>query len=334
MTTLPLSADAPWLAPLAGYSDLPFRMLCRSFGAAAACTEMVSVKGLVYGGGGTERLLATVEGDTPLVVQLFGADAEFYTPAMEKLLAAGFTHFDLNAGCPVRKVIKSGSGAALMRDPDRLLAIASAMVRLAGPGRVGVKMRLGFDLGDDAFIAIGRRLADAGVAWLTLHPRYGRQMFTGHAHWPRLAELVQAVPLPVLASGDLFCAEDAARCTAETGVAGVMFARGALHDPSIFARYLALLQGRPMPPADGPFLAGIIAEHIRLTRELDGSLKSFKKIRSLIPRYARGLDNVRTLRTRLLGCSTWEQLAVEADAIRHLPPARSTVFSPTTLVYS
>jgi tRNA-dihydrouridine synthase len=159
------------------------------------------------------------------------------------------------------------------------------------------------------------------VGWLTLHPRYARQMFMGRAHWDRLAALVRSVDVPVVASGDLLCAEDAVRCVEETGVAGLMFARGALHDPSIFARYLALRRGATLPPADGPFLAAVVREHIRLTREFDGSPRSFRKIRSLIPRYARGLRDVRALRTRLLTCLTWEALEETAEAIAILEPA-------------
>ena len=321
MRTPPISPDAPWLAPLAGYSDLPFRILCRRMGAAAACTEMVSAKGLLYGGGGTERILATHPEDEPLVVQLFGSEPETFGPVMDDLLARGFRWFDLNSGCPVRKVLKSGSGAALLQRPETLLAVAKVMVRAAGPGAVGVKIRLGFQLGEEVFLDLARRLEDLGVGWITLHPRYARQMFSGQAHWDRLAALVAAVRLPVIASGDLFSAEDAVRCVEQTGVAGLMFARGALHDPSIFARYLGLRRGEPLAPADGGFLAGIVGEHIRLTREFDGSLRSFRKIRSLIPRYARGLRNVRALRTQLLCCLTWEALEETAAGIEHLEPA-------------
>ena len=167
-TTLPFGPDAPWLAPLAGYSDLPFRTLCRTFGAACTVTEMISVKGLVYGGFGTERLLLTVSEDAPLVVQLFGSEPEIFERAMPILLERGFTHFDLNAGCSVRKVNKSGSGSALMSRPALLLKIAETMVQAAGPGKVGVKMRLGFTPGEENFLEIGRALQDLGAGWLTL----------------------------------------------------------------------------------------------------------------------------------------------------------------------
>ena len=186
---LPLGRSAPWLAPLAGYSDLPFRMLCRSYGAACCVTEMVSVKGLTMSRNpATERLLETLPGpapagDNPLVVQLFGCEPERFRASTAMLAEWGYTAFDLNAGCPVKKVLKSGGGAKLLDDPDLLVSIARAMVEAAGSLPVGVKTRLGFETGKDVFLDLGKRLEDAGVSWMTLHPRYGRQMFTGTAYW-------------------------------------------------------------------------------------------------------------------------------------------------------
>ena len=250
-TALPFAPDKPWLAPLAGYSDLPFRLLCRGYGAACACTEMVSAKGLVYSSPGTETLLATKPEDDPLVVQLFGADPEIMTRAMAMCLEMGFTSFDLNAGCPVKKVLKSDSGAGMLKNADNLVAVAREMVRLAGPGRVGVKLRLGFFAGENVFLDVCPRLEDAGVAWVTLHPRHARQMFTGRADWSRLPELRQRVSIPVLASGDLFTAEDGVDCLERTGVDAVMYARGAMYDPAVFARHLSLLGGEAPAPAHG-----------------------------------------------------------------------------------
>ena len=157
MNQLPIRPDAPWLAPLAGWSDLPFRVLCREQGAAVCCTEMVSAKGLVYGGRNTEDLLATtpLEGekledgssvtDHPLVVQIFGAEAEFMEQAVQILKHRGFEWFDVNMGCSVPKVTKTGAGAAMLRDIPNALRVAEAVIKAAGPGRMGFKLRLGWD---------------------------------------------------------------------------------------------------------------------------------------------------------------------------------------------
>lgn len=328
MSDFSITPDSPWLAPLAGYSDLPFRLLAKQHGCGVACSEMVSVKGLSYKNSGTRRLLATCPEDDPMVLQLFGSEAAFFEPVMETLVARGYRNFDLNAGCPVRKVLKSGSGVRLMEDLDKLVNLASVMVRKAAEhpegGRVGVKFRLGFNKGEDVYVELARRLEDIGVDWVTLHPRYGRQMFAGTADWSKLALLKQAVSVPVIGSGDLFTAEDGVRCIEETGIDAIMFARGALYDPAIFARYVGLRRGCPLPPRDGRALADIVREHIRLTREHEGDGRSFRKIRSIIPRYAKGLRGIRALRGSLLECEDWDELLKAAEVIAHLEPAENT----------
>ena len=329
MSTFNINPDSPWLAPLAGYSDLPFRILVKQYGCAVGCSEMVSVKGLAFKNSGTKRLLSTSPEDDPMVLQLFGSESQFFEPVMEKLVGMGFRNFDLNAGCPVRKVLKSGSGVKLMEDLDKLVNIASIMVEKAAQhpegGRVGVKFRLGFNKGENVYIELGKRLEDIGVDWVSLHPRYGKQMFAGRADWNKLAVLKQAISIPVIGSGDLVTAEEGLRCINETGIDSIMFARGALFDPSIFARYMALRKGEEFPIRDGRFLAKIVREHIRLTRKHEGDERSFRKIRSIIPRYAKGLKGIRSLRGSLLKCRDWESLDKAATTIASLEPASSGI---------
>lgn len=325
MTQFAIHPDSPWLAPLAGYSDLPFRLLSRKHGAGVTCSEMVSIKGLAFGNSGTKRLLATCPEDDPMVLQIFGAEPGYFPEVMEQLVASGFRNYDLNAGCSVRKVMKSGSGVALMRDVDLLVQLATIMVKKAAEhpegGRVGVKFRLGPDYGDETYLELARRLEDIGVHWVTLHPRYGKQLFRGEADWSKLARLKETVSIPVIASGDLYTAEDGVRCIEQTGVDGVMFARGAMFDPSVFDRFRALRKGNTLPPMDGELLARIVREHIRLTREFDGSGRSFRKIRSIIPRYAKGLEGIRSLRGRLCECESWEALEEAAASIEGMKNA-------------
>ena len=286
---------------------------------------MVSVKGLAFKNNGTTRLLATCPEDDPMVLQLFGSEQQFFEPVMEELVAKGYRNFDLNSGCPVRKVLKSGSGVKLMDDLDKLVNLASIMVNKAAEhpdgGRVGIKFRLGFNKGDDVYIELGKRLEDVGVDWVTLHPRYGKQMFAGSADWSKLKLLKEAVNIPVVGSGDLFTAEDGHRCIEETGIDAIMFARGALYDPSIFARFIALRKGEELPARDGAFLARVVREHIRLTRKYEGDGRSFRKIRSIIPRYAKGLKGIRVLRASLLQCEDWDELEAAAESIADLKTA-------------
>lgn len=313
MTHLPIAPDQPWLAPLAGFSDLPFRLLCREHGCAVAVTEMISAKGLIYGSPGTSELLQTVPADLPLVVQLFGAEEPFLVQAVERLQAQGFRHFDLNCGCPVRKVAKTGSGAALLKTPEHLLSLARAMIRATDPGCMGFKIRLGWDMHRPVFLELSRELEQLGAGWLTLHPRYGAQGFTGQADWSQLERLRQAVRLPVLASGDLFSAEDGLRCLQESGVTGLMFARGALNDPTIFARYLALRQGTCPESKTGAAMIALIRRLCHLYTEHGMERQGLLKMRTLAPRFLKGLPGARSVRRDMVQCTSWETVFTVLD---------------------
>lgn len=322
--TLPFSPAAPWLAPMAGFTDLAFRLLCRENGAAAAVTEMISAKGLFFGSPGTARLIDTCPQDAPLVAQIFGAEPDYAARAVAWLADRGFAHFDLNAGCPVPKVAKSGAGAALLDDPARLVAVTRAMAeaaRAALPGgrpMIGVKLRLGVRPPARPVYDVAPELVAAGADWLTLHPRFAVQGYSGRSDWTAIAEMVRAVPIPVLASGDLWTAEDAAACLEQTGAAGVMFARGALADPRVFDRLRALVAGRPLPPATGADMARLIRRHAELVRATDPSPRGLLKMRTAVPRYLRGLCGSRALRAAMCRCTSWEDVeraAVEAEGL-------------------
>lgn len=357
MTTLTFDPARPWLAPLAGYSDLPFRMLCREYGAGVCCTEMVSAKGLVYKSPGTQDLLRTVTveeaadglADAPLVVQLFGNEASFLVQAMEQLQELGFIYFDLNMGCSVPKVNRTGSGSAMLKDIDNALHVARAMVSAGGAGRVGFKFRLGWDAQSDVWQDLGPALQDCGAAWLTLHPRYARQGFGGTAYWPALEALCRKVRIPVIASGDIFTAYDGVRCIEETGVATVMYARGAMQDPAVFATHTALWQARhpQLPQAvsdDGalgaagiagqtgssvttlPSLVGqgphlhsrqtlraMIARHGELAMIYGSERAALFKMRTFVPRYVHHLPGVRALRQGLSTCTDWDSINALLD---------------------
>ncbi len=335
---LPMGPSHPWLAPLAGFSDLPFRLLCRELGAAVACTEMVSAKGLVLGqgrkSGATNDLLRTVpplasvvEGgpdsavpdadaaglsDRPLVVQLFGAEPEYLGRAVAILKERGYEWFDLNMGCSVPKVGKSGAGSAMLADPDNAVAAGRAMLAAAGPGRVGFKLRLGRSAGEEVHIPLARRLEDAGAGWLTLHPRYAKQGFAGRADRSAVADLARAVSIPVLASGDLFTAADGLAVLKETGASGVMFARGAMRNPAIFREFSTLLGGG-VPAGQSPAeLEWMIRRHMDLVRRLypvrrnrQGVEAGLLKMRTFVPRYVKHCAGARALRRAMAACDSW-----------------------------
>ncbi|WP_300908550.1 tRNA-dihydrouridine synthase family protein [uncultured Desulfovibrio sp.] len=318
--SLAFGPDRPWLAPLAGYSDLPFRLLCREYGAAVCVTEMVSAKGLVYHSPGTGELLASLPEDQPLVVQLFGAEADFLRRAVAMLREAGYGWFDLNMGCSVPKVLRQGAGAAMLGDMKNSLAVARAMLEESGPGRVGFKLRLGLDDARPVLPDLALRLEDLGAGWLTLHPRTARQGFGGAADWQALARLAPRLSLPLLASGDLFSAADGLRCLEQTGATGVMYARGAMHDPAIFAAHLALCRGEKPAQATPAVLRAMILRHMELARALCPGRAALWKMRSVVPRYVRALPGARALRQQLCRCTEWGELT---EALENFLPAAS-----------
>lgn len=312
---LPIAPEHPWLAPLAGFSDLPFRLLCREQGCAAACTEMVSAKGLVFNNTATQRILTTNSEDSPLVVQVYGPDAQTLGQAMDLLRERGADYFDLNAGCSVPKVTKTGSGAALLREPDTLTRIVATMVAKAGEGRVGVKLRLGWRPGEDVLPDLAKRLEDLGMAWLTLHPRWATQGFSGCADWERLARLRKHIAVPIIASGDLFTAEDAYRCLEQTGVNGVMFARGALWDPAIFRKFLSLCENGQPFHATPTYSLDIVRRHMELARAHLDDRRALLAMRTIAPRYLRQFSGAKSLRTQLTQIESWNQLEALLDEI-------------------
>ncbi len=318
----PLGPDQPWLAPLAGFSDLPFRLLCREHGAAAACTEMVSAKGLLYRSPGTEALLRTCPEDTPLITQLYGADAGLVARATAQLLARGHTWFDLNAGCPVPKVTKTGCGAAMLKDTGtlaNLTRVVRAMVALVGAGRVGVKFRLGWRPGQAVYLDLARALEQEGVGWLTLHPRWATQGYSGVADWGALAKLTAVVSVPVIASGDLLSAGLGVQCLAETGVAGLMFARGAMANPMIFNGFKRLPhdgQASEPPLATGPELLDLARRHWALCATYGEEWMALRRMRGFVPRYLRHVPGARALRKRIASCMSWNDMeAYLTDAL-------------------
>ncbi len=312
-----ISPEAPWLAPLAGYSDLPFRLLCREHGCHVAVTEMISAKGLIYGSPGTNELLATCARDTPLVVQLFGAEEEFLAQSVERLRAMGFVYFDLNCGCSVRKVTKTGSGAALLKDMPRLLRMAKAMIAAAGPLCVGFKIRLGWGHDQPIYLELSQALEQLGAGWITLHPRFATQGFTGTAEWFHLRRLKQHVSLPIIASGDLFSARDGICCVEETGVDGLMFARGALGDPTIFERFKLLWTKQPVAAKSYAGMSALVHRLSTLYTEHGMDRIGLLKMRTLVPRFLKGLPGARGLRRDIVFCSSWEDVFTALAA--HLP---------------
>ncbi len=311
---LPLQAHQPWLAPLAGYSDLTFRLLCREHGARIACTEMVSAKGLVYKSNGTQDLLATTAEDSDtsqgnfLVVQLFGNEVPFMQQALEELLQQGFCYFDLNMGCSVPKVNKTGCGSAMLKDVTASLKVAEAMIAMAEKKCMGFKIRLGWTDDSHVWQDLALGLQELGAGWITLHPRTAKQGFSGEAAWEYLAKLKQMLSLPIIASGDLFTPEDGVRCLQETGVDTVMYARGAMQNPCIFEEHNALYLHGTHTPVQAQKLYTLILRHMELAQAYSSERVALLKMRTFVPRYVHHFPGVKRLRQEMAQCANFEEL--------------------------
>jgi tRNA-dihydrouridine synthase B len=250
------------LAPLAGYTDLPFRLLARSLGCGLAYTEMISAEGLSRQAPGTWELLEKDPADHPLTVQLFGSKPASMARAAAFLEDWGADIIDLNLGCPVKKVVKTGAGSALLKDPIRAQAIFKA-VRQATSLPLTVKLRSGWQPGEATGLTIARMAEDCGFAAVALHPRWAVQGFTGQADWGLVAELKGRVTFPVIGNGDIQSALQALALKKETGCDGVMIGRQALRAPWIFAQIEALEAGRAVMEPDLQTRRGLIEVYWR-----------------------------------------------------------------------
>jgi len=292
------------LAPMAGISDLPFRLIMRRFGAGLAFTEMISANGLIRAGKNTRALLTTVAEDRPLGLQLFGDDPRVLAEAACLVDSEGDL-LDLNLGCPVKKVVRSGAGSALMRDGRRVASVVAA-VRKASSLPLTVKLRSGWDHQSVNFLEIARIAVAEGADAITLHPRTRSQVFSGKADWSQIALLKAELPVPVIGSGDIFREEDALDMLRETGCDAVMIGRGAYGNPWLIGNILAMQNGR-QPVRPGPLdRLEVFRSHLELFVDSFGPERAHFDMRKHLSWYARGLPgaaNFRSLinQTRSLG---------------------------------
>lgn len=297
------------LAPMAGYTDSPFRTMCRAYGADIVTTEMVSAKGLWYGSAKTASLLTTCPSERPVAVQLFGSDPAILADMAARVsdeMGCALLSIDLNMGCPAPKIANNGEGSALMRTPALAASIIALTVKRARVP-VTVKFRKGWSAREGDAVSFARLCEESGAAAITVHPRTREQMYAGKADWAVLAAVKQAVRIPVIGNGDVSCGADALRMRDETGVDGVMIGRGALGNPFVFAEIRAALTGMPYSPPseqDRREAALRLAE----TTLAEKGPHAIVELRKHLAWFVRHTKGAATLRTRINACSTLEEL--------------------------
>ncbi len=292
------------LAPMAGVTDLPFRLLCKRMGCGLTVSEMVSAMGLLYNNQKTRAMLRISDGERPTAIQLFGSVPAELARAAQLVAASGADIIDFNMGCPVHKITANGEGAALMQKPQlayEVLAALAAAVRIP----VTVKIRAGWSAGSRNAVEIALAAERAGVAAVTVHGRTREQFYSGSADWGIIAEVKRAVRIPVFGNGDIRTAADALRMLAETGCDGVMVGRGADGNPWIFAQLRAALTGGPLPPQ--PELAEVLAlaaEHLRLLIDYKGEYLAVREMRRHIAGCLKGRPHAAAYRARVCQVGT------------------------------
>ena len=278
------------LAPMAGVADAAFRAVCRGEGAAYAVSEMISAKALMLQDAKTRTLLRRFPEDTPLGVQLFGSEPDTMADAVRKARdISGCEIIDVNMGCPVGKVVRNGEGSALMRDLPLAGRILEAVVK-ASDVPVTVKFRKGWDGGSVNAVELAKLAESVGVAALCVHGRTRTQFYSGRADWEIIREVKAAVSIPVIANGDVFEPEDAARILKVTGADLVMIGRGAMGNPWLFSRGQAALEGREVPPMPSARRRADLAEkQFRLALEAKGEKIACLEARKHLCWYLRGV---------------------------------------------
>lgn len=296
------------LAPMAGVSDLPFRLLCREQGAGLVCMEMVSAKAILYKNRNTEELLTIDPKEHPVSLQLFGSDPDIISEIAKQIEERPFDILDLNMGCPVPKVVNNGDGSALMKNPRLAGEIIEKTAR-AIKKPLTVKIRKGFDDAHVNAVELAHIAQESGAAAVAVHGRTREQYYAGHADWDIIRQVKEAVSIPVIGNGDIRTPEDVAAMAEQTGCDGYMIARGAEGNPWIFRQILHYFEtGEHLSQPDFSEVTEMLLRHAKMQIDCKGDYTGIREIRKHAAWYTAGYRNSSKLRGRINEVENYEQL--------------------------
>lgn len=301
--------DNPFiLAPMAGVTDLPFRVLCKEQGAGLICMEMISAKAILYKNKNTEALMKIHPSEHPVSLQLFGSDSEIISEMAKQIEDRPFDILDINMGCPVPKVVNNGEGSALMKNPALVREIVSKTVK-AIRKPVTVKIRRGFDEDHVNAVEIAKIIEDCGAAAVAVHGRTREQYYAGKADWEIIRQVKEAVSIPVIGNGDIDMPEKAVQMMNQTGCDGVMIARGARGNPWIFSRTLQYMEtGEASSKPDKEEVIHTMLRYARMQLEYKGAYTGIREMRKHIAWYTSGFPKSARLRSAINEIETYEEL--------------------------
>lgn len=308
------------LGPMAGVTDMPFRILCKEQGADLIYTEMVSAKGIHYNNTNTKDMLLVDEAERPTALQLFGSEPDIMAETAKRIEDRTFDIFDINMGCPVPKVVNNGEGSAMMKDVKTASAVVSAIVK-AVKKPVTVKIRKGFSAGDANAPEFAKAMEEAGASAIAVHGRTREQYYSGKADWDIIAAVKQKVSIPVIGNGDIFTPQDAERMLKYTGCDGIMVARGAQGNPWIFKNIKRYFENRVSiqqsetgnvtdvygkPGFDEVY--AMIVRHLKMLTDLKGEWTAVREMRKHVAWYTEGFPYSAGLRRDINYCLTQEEI--------------------------
>ena len=296
------------LGPMAGVTDLPFRLLCREQGAGLLCMEMISAKAIYYNNRNTESLLEIHPDEQPVSLQLFGSDPKIMSEMAKRIEERPFAILDVNMGCPVPKVVKNGEGSALMKEPKLVYEIVSALVK-AIKKPVTVKIRKGFDDDHVNAVEIAKIIEEAGASAVAVHGRTREQYYSGKADWDIIRQVKEAISIPVIGNGDVTSPQKAEELVRQTGCDGIMIARGAEGNPWIFSEMIAYEETGVVPPRpDKDAVREMMLRHARLQLQYKGEYCGIREMRKHVAWYTKGLKGASRLREQINRVESYDEL--------------------------